>query len=218
MAGDMTSTPVGLNAQAIVNCKAGGTCQGGNPGGVYEFAHKEGIPHSSCEQYVAENLDEQYGNKKCGAIDKCKDCTWPPCPVGEDCQDKCWAVDYKPYYASNYYSLSGPAKMKAEILKYGPISCGIMVTDKFEDYQAGTIYSEHKLFPRINHEIAVVGWGVEDGVDYWIGRNSWGTYWGDAGFFKMATGKNGLGIENDCTAGIPSYTKTSEEEPTFITA
>ncbi len=76
MLGDKNPTPVALDAQVIVNCRAGGSCEGGNPGGVYEFAHKEGIPDSSCEQYVAHD-EESY---KCGAIDKCKDCTWPPCP------------------------------------------------------------------------------------------------------------------------------------------
>jgi cathepsin X len=216
MLGDKNPTPVALDAQVIVNCRAGGSCEGGNPGGVYEFAHKQGIPDSSCEQYVAHDLE----SSKCGAIDKCKDCTWPPCPANETCQDKCWAVEYKHYYASNYYSLRGASKMKADLYKYGPISCGIEVTDAFEAYTGG-IYSEHKLFPMINHEISVVGWGkdAKTGEEYWVGRNSWGTYWGEGGFFRMATGKNGLGIENDCTAGIPSLDKQIEDdEVTFYTS
>jgi len=145
----------------------------------------------------------------------CKDCTWPPCPVGQDCQDKCWAVDYKKYYASNYYYLSGADKMRADIYKNGPISCGIEVTDNFEAYDGG-IYSEYKFWPSINHEISVVGFGTENGTDYWIGRNSWGTYWGEDGFFRMATGKHGLGIESDCTAGIPTFDKPKREEDEII--
>ena len=211
--GDKNPTPIGLNAQVIVNCGAGGSCEGGNPGGVYEFAHDEGIPDSSCEQYVAHDPK----STSCQAIDKCKDCTWPPCPVGETCQDKCWAVEHKSYYASHYYSLSGERQMKAEIYKNGPISCGVYATDKFEAYTGG-VYKEYHLFPMINHEIAVVGWGVEDdGTEYWLGRNSWGTYWGENGFFKMSMSKReDLGITTDCTAGTPSFEKPGAEEPVFI--
>ena len=212
MLGDKNPTPVALNAQVIVNCGAGGSCEGGNPGGVYEFAADEGIPDSSCEQYVAHDPK----STRCSAIDKCKDCTWPPCPVGETCQDKCWAVEYKKYYASHYYTLSGKDRMKAEIYKNGPISCGVQATDKFEAYTGG-VYKEHHFFPMINHEIAVVGWGVTDsGEEYWIGRNSWGTYWGENGFFKMTMeAHQDLGITSDCSAGLPSFTKNTEE-PVFM--
>jgi cathepsin X len=116
-----TTTPVALSAQVIVNCQAGGDCNGGEPADVYEWAAANGIPHASCEQYNAHNLD----SGKCEAIDKCRDCTWPPCEVGQQCLDKCWAVEYKKHYVSKYYEFSGVAKMKAELYKNGPISCGI---------------------------------------------------------------------------------------------
>lgn len=98
--------------------------------------------------------------------------------------------------------------MKAEIHAHGPISCGIHVSDAFVEYTGG-IYSEHIRFPMINHEISVVGYGHDDesGQDYWIGRNSWGSYWGEWGFFRMKMHGDGLAIESDCVAGIPTYDK-----------
>lgn len=42
-------SPVALSAQAIVNCGAGGSCEGGDPSGVWHWAFNNGIPHSSCE-------------------------------------------------------------------------------------------------------------------------------------------------------------------------
>jgi len=195
----------------MINCNAGGTCNGGNPAGVYKYAYKTGIPDSSCEQYVAKNLDK----RSCEAIDICKDCSWPPPAENETGQENCKAVDYKKYFVSDYYSLSGADKMKTEIYTHGPISCGMDVTDPFEAY-AGGIYSEKKRFPMINHEIAIVGWGFDEPTqtEYWIGRNSWGTYWGEMGFFRMKMHEDNLAIENDCTAGIPTFTQATPQ--TFV--
>jgi cathepsin X len=127
-------------------------------------------------QYVARNLD----SLSCDDIDICRDCTWPPPEEGQSGIEGCWAVDYKKYKVSDYYSIRGADKMKADLNTYGPISCGMDVTDAFEAYTGG-IYSEKKAFPLINHEISVVGWGkdADSGVEYWIGRNSWGQYWGE---------------------------------------
>jgi cathepsin X len=98
-------------------------------------------------------------------------------------------------------------------LQDGPISCGIHATANFEkNYNKDSgIYSEYIRFPLINHEISVVGYGRDSVTSepYWIGRNSWGTYWGLQGFFYMAMGaaNTNLAIETDCVAGNPTYTK-----------
>jgi len=109
--------------------------------------------------------------------------------------------------------------MKAELFAHGPISCGIHVTNNFDNNYNGGIYSEDIGIKQylLNHEISVVGYGVsETGEEYWIGRNSWGTYWGDYGFFYMAMYENNLGITSDCVAGIPTYTKPEPSPAAFI--
>ena len=60
---------------------------------------------------------------------------------------------------SEYGSVNGADKMKAEIYLRGPIGCGIMVTDALESYLVG-IHEEVKYSVRIDHEVSVVGWGV----------------------------------------------------------
>lgn len=175
---------VALSPQAILNCKAGGSCHGGDPLEVYAFAHKHGIPEQSCQNYEAKVPEKA----DCTDIQKCKNCDY----------NSCWAVEtYKSWKVSEYGTVIGANRMKAEIYARGPIACSMDGTEKFDNYTGG-IYSEHVLIPVPNHIISIVGWGIENSTEYWIGRNSWGTYWGEDGFFRIKMHKDNLGIENFC--------------------
>lgn len=78
----------------------------------------------------------------CEAIDVCRDCTWPPPAEGDSGLENCWGVTDTVYYISDYYNVKGADQMKAELALHGPISCGIHVTNNFENNYDGGIYSE----------------------------------------------------------------------------
>ena len=112
--------------------------------------------------------------------------------------------NFTKYYVEQYGNIQKNAsQMMAEISARGPIACGMCVTESFENYKTG-VFKDNTGCTRQDHVVAISGYGTDakDG-DYWIVRNSWGRYWGEDGWFKIARGTNNMGIEESCSWGVP---------------
>ena len=94
-----------------------------------------------------------------------------------------------------------------------PITVSINAADPiFQTYKGGIISADKCSSKEVDHAVVIVGYGTLNGVDYWILRNSWGTSWGDQGYFYIARSGNACGIYNE-DASYPNY-KSQSEPPT----
>jgi cathepsin B len=91
------------------------------------------------------------------------------------------------------------------------------VYNDFYHYQRGVYEHRSNSTPVGGHAVRLIGWGIDDGVPYWLVANSWGTGWGingecalglsrdgkrsAAGFFKIRRGTNECGFEEYITGG-----------------
>ncbi len=89
------------------------------------------------------------------------------------------------------------------------------VYEDFIDYTGG-IY-EHTYGEYVNgHTIVIVGYGNENGNDYWLCKNSWGENWGEDGYFKIAFGECGIDNTSTITAYVTNESCFAKLVPTLI--
>ncbi|CAK8689935.1 unnamed protein product [Clavelina lepadiformis] len=85
---------------------------------------------------------------------------------------------------------SEAALMKA-VEKVGPISVAIDAGHpSFQLYKSGVYYEPSCSAVKLDHGVLAVGFGVEEGKDYWLVKNSWGTVWGMEGYLMMSRNRN----------------------------
>lgn len=198
---------INLSIQFLLNCQLGGSCNGGDHLATYKAIHDYGsIPYDDCMVYQAcsaDSSEEGCKNNKqmfeCTATNICKTCdTFTN--RGGTCSP---IMHYPNATIASYGAVKGSSNMMSEIYKNGPIACGINA-EEIVDYTGGVLDLPNKL-KMINHIISVVGWGYDGAINkqYWIIRNSWGSYWGELGFMRLVLGENQLGIEKTCAFAIP---------------
>jgi len=203
---------INLSVQHVLNCQGGGSCYGGTVDGVYQWLHGlsrrgTGISYETSNPYLACSSDSEAGF--CGHLDlTCDDvaltCSTFP-EMGGHCQE---LSSYPNATISEYGEVSGAARMKKEIYARGPISCGIDAAPIL-NYTSG-IASDRGSY--IDHVVSVTGWGEEDGVPYWWVRNSWGEYWGEMGYVRVALGNNALHLEEQCAWAVPASFTTVDNQ------
>mmetsp|Transcript_3793 Transcript_3793/g.9694 ORF Transcript_3793/g.9694 Transcript_3793/m.9694 type:complete len:354 (+) Transcript_3793:81-1142(+) len=204
IARDCEGDDINLSIQYILNCggSIAGSCHGGSHTGVYQFVKEKGsIPFDTCQPYLACSSDSKEGfcdhvDTTCSAINTCRTCS-----TFTDKGGACKALNYYPNATVAEYgeiiehdNAERVKKIKMEVHARGPVSASINGLP-LRDFMGGKVFDDEGASHSPDHVVSIVGWGVEDEKEHWIIRNSWGTYWGEGGFFRVATGSNLLGVE-----------------------
>ncbi|XP_007899263.2 procathepsin L-like [Callorhinchus milii] len=174
-----TGKLISLSEQNLVDCSRGygsNGCNGGWPSQAYQYIKdNRGIEATATYPYIAkEHSTCNYdGSNKVTSISGFK-----VLPFGNE---------------------AALAKAVAEI---GPIAVVIDASlASFQFYSSGVYYDVECKSNKYNHAVLVVGYGVQGGQNYWNVKNSWGVFWGNNGYIRMAKDRN-----NHCAiASYPMY-------------
>ncbi|RYY32516.1 hypothetical protein EON62_05270, partial [archaeon] len=164
--------------QTVVSCSPYSQgCDGGFAYNVFKYAEDYHIPWDTCFPYGSSS----------GTAPSCSQRCNDPSQFNS-------VAEYK--FVGGYYGASTEDNMMREIYENGPVSVEFFVYPDFMQYKGGiyvhTAAGERQAglnpWEPTNHEVQMVGWGVENGTPYWICQNSWSASWGEQGYFRILRG------------------------------
>jgi len=177
------------------NCGDG--CNGGYPSAAWDYWVSTGLVEETCWPYPFPSCDHHMPN----STNPCPSEEYPSASCPNQCNNSMsWETDI--HFGASAYSLSGPDDIMKEIYTNGPAEAAFTVYEDFLTYKSG-VYTHITGDELGGHAVKFVGWGVENGVNYWLMANSWNPHWGLNGFFKIARGSDECGIEDEADAGLP---------------
>lgn len=98
-----------------------------------------------------------------------------------------------------------------EAIAKQPVSVAIEADQtNFQLYQGGVLTKS--CGSSLDHGVLAVGYGTDNGVDYWKVKNSWGSSWGENGYIRIerssTSGPGECGIKSMASYPIVSVSAT----------
>ncbi|KAF6202550.1 hypothetical protein GE061_002948 [Apolygus lucorum] len=191
-------------------CSNGNGCQGGNHPIAWVYAKTQGIvtggdynSHIGCQPYQLQPCAHSDGSKR----EPCRDLL--PSIKTPACENKCLNPSYKKNtfskdhkFVKEAYIITNDEKaIQREIMQRGPVAAAFLVYADFPSYKSGVYHRMSDVLVG-GHGVKIIGWGTENGVDYWLVVNSWNTDWGDKGLFKIQRMNAGVDFEQMISFGV----------------
>merc|ERR1712157_17910 len=136
----------------------------------------------------------------------CSESDYPYMAVQDSCAaPTCTVVAHSK--VKKYYDIKpGDAGKLMDALAQQPVSVAIQANQiEFQLYRKG-VFDLETCGDELDHGVLAVGYGTENGQDFWKVKNSWGPTWGEDGFIKIArqsTQENGIcGILSMCSRPV----------------
>jgi len=124
------------------------------------------------------------------------------------------------HYVGGYYGASEENLIREELVKNGPSVMSFEPKEDFMYYKGGVYKSGankiHQEWEQVDHAVLLIGYGEDKHQAYWTLQNSWGTDWGEAGFFRMARGIDESGCESIVVAADVVEEDSNEVLDNFI--